>query len=104
MQENENADFISLSENIMMQENRKSKLCMTSVGQNHARNNKNQKMHDTPRKITKPTNQQNTKSPNHITLNSAFTNVILIISKKHLKTSIGILFRGEKQWKKVMFL
>ena len=58
----------------MMLENRKTKLCMISVG------------------------------PNHITLNSAFTNVILIISKKHLKTSIGILFRGEKQWKKVMFL
>ena len=58
----------------MMQETIKTKLCMTSVGLNH------------------------------IALNSAFTNVILIISKKHLKTSIVILFRGEKQWKKVMFL
>ena len=46
MQEKENADFASLSENKMMQETIKTKFCMTSAGQNHARNNKNQVMHD----------------------------------------------------------
>ena len=61
MQEKENADFASLGENKMMQEKRKTKLCMTSAGQNDARNNKNQNMHDTPRK----TNTKNDQITSH---------------------------------------